>query len=115
MADDINSSTWWKYTATGLAGMVASGAVGWFSLWTVGMYRWQTDSQVREILSTESPYIKDSRLIELRFQKNEEAIQNVAARFDLLIEGQADLKTQTALIQATLMRMEKEEAKRNAK
>jgi hypothetical protein len=88
----VSAADWWKFTCTALAGVVVTILLGWLS----GMSETMTRSQVREMVQTESPYVKDQALIQSQLQTGVLSVEKLATKIDQLIDvtGKANAQLQ---------------------
>lgn len=98
---------WWKWTASACAGALLTGIASYASMVAVGLYRWQTAEQVREIVKNDSFYVREKPLVDARLGKAERDVERLEQKFDVIISGQSDIKTSVALINKTLGEIER--------
>jgi flagellar capping protein FliD len=87
-------SDWWKFTATGLAGVVVTIATAYLSSYGDLVTR----PQVREMIKTESPYSQDRALIQERLDISRSEQARLNQKFDAILDGQNKMSNQLSVL-----------------
>lgn len=98
MASASAAMDWWKYTATGALSALASGAIAVGGFWFGGARDFVTEKQVREIVTTSSPWVADRGAVQQTLaalersgERNAQAVSELTKIVHLLAEKQSEL------------------------
>lgn len=89
-----DTSSWWKFTATGLSGALISLA----GMYVVILPNYATEADVRKILLTESPYLQDRKSIDERSKANSESLNQLTKDIRILVQSNATLSAKMEIL-----------------
>ncbi len=102
----VSIADWWKFTATGLLGVVITVAIGFASGWSHLITR----ADAKQMMDTESPYVQDRLVIANRLDVTHHTVDRLATKMDAMLEGQTKLSEQIVRLTEQVRHLDKKQA-----